>query len=72
MGKPLDHQEMVRKALHSIYHMHKRWHDDNRGTPFWAVIAKYFGVGSTTAGQLCAEFGYDPDTQMNHYPRSRC
>jgi|CXWL01.1.fsa_nt_gi hypothetical protein len=32
-----------------------------RQRPLWALVADVFGVGSTTAHELCREFGVHPD-----------
>lgn len=55
-GHPFEDRELVRRVLANM--RARNAHD--RMKPRWVLVCHLFGVGSTVAKALCAEFGFDP------------
>ena len=54
---------LIESALRSLRlpHNHqRRW----RGVVFWGLVAEVFGVGSTSACELCTKYGLDPHEKL--------
>lgn len=57
-------QELVARAI--------RLAKPRRGSsPRWVLVRDLFGVGSTTATQLCREHGFDPSETAGSSPRPK-
>jgi hypothetical protein len=52
-------RQLLKAAMASL----SRAHQSMRKPPaFWSRVADHFAVGSTSAKEICREFGYDQDT----------
>lgn len=50
----LTDEDLVRRAV--------RYPPTNTGAmPRWSHVGAIFGIGSTSAAELCVRFGFDPD-----------
>lgn len=54
------HRRCLRMALR--YAAAERMRSNARNRCFWSYVMEIFGLGSTSASELCAEFGFDPET----------
>ncbi len=47
-------------------------HVGRRHTLLWTIVMDIFGLGSTSAQELCVRLGYDPDQRVSsRYPAQR-
>lgn len=64
--------------LHSDSELMRRWFTSQlrtkvsrtlgRGIPLWSKVAEVFGIGSTSAKDVCRRHGCDPDRLMRRSP----
>jgi hypothetical protein len=58
-GHEFEERELLKRAL-----MCMRRVKYPRGTYRWVKVMNTFGVGSTVAGAICVEFGFDPEERV--------
>lgn len=60
--------ELLHRVMRGLHTRYKK--KQNYGSyPYWALIAEYFGMGSTEARKLCCRFGFNPDDAMNRHAK---
>lgn len=59
----------LRSLIHTLLTSLKgvRVNGDYGGVPLWSVVGNLMGLGSTSATQLCQEFGVDPHQKTNDW-----
>jgi uroporphyrinogen-III synthase len=58
-GAMRSHRQLVEAAMASLSRVHRSM---RKPPAFWGRVADHFAVGSTSAKEICREFGYDQDT----------
>ena len=59
-GHEFEDKDLVRRAISNM----RLVTDNAYGMVRWAKIMRMFGVGSTVAHAMCAEFGFDPEQRV--------
>jgi hypothetical protein len=56
--------ELVRRWLYAVNTRRAMRH----GTPLWVKVSEEFGIGSTSAWDVCKRHGYDPNMMVRKRP----
>ena len=63
-------EELLGKSINNARRMLSR-HKEYQHTYLWVVVRDLFGVGSTTAHELCRRFGYEPNERVREVKKKQ-